>query len=65
MALHAITQRSWIADYLGATEHLSLDLLDVTGFRSGVDGVWCPGHYASLHALAGVDWAFSDALRGE
>lgn len=61
MALHAITERAWVADYLDARLHHGFDLLDVDGLSPGLDGIWCPGHFASLHSMAGVDWAFADA----
>lgn len=62
MALHVITERAWVSDYLQGRLHHGFDLIDVDGLSPGQDGIWCPGHFASLHHMAGADWAFADAV---
>lgn len=60
--LHIITHRNWMAEHLGATQHLGFDPVDSTTWVPGRDGLWAPGHHISLMADTGNNWQFQDAL---
>lgn len=57
-----VSERAWMADYLGARLEHGIDLLDTRNWTTGVEAAWAPGHHVSLHVLSGIDpsWLFSD-----
>lgn len=59
--LTVINHRAWMSEYLSADLSLGMDLPDTEEMIPGRDGIWCPGHYASLYHLRGDDWTFDDA----
>lgn len=60
MTVTVITHSRWRAEELDAVFDLGFDLPDTSYMINGEDGIWCPGHIASMMYLAGDDWGFQD-----
>ena len=60
MTLHMITHRTWMTEEMSAKQHLGFDLIDTDSFVEGVDALWSPSHYVSLHILSGQKWSYQD-----
>lgn len=60
MVVKVVTHSSWKAEFLGGVQDFGLDIPSSVGMTAGVDGFWCPGHFASLMYANGDLWRFTD-----